>query len=192
MLSEPRINALYPDSRKKVGTHMKLRFPESQIGDWANSYSYSRGEEQLIELRPEIQKVGYLNREQLKLVALWKAPRSAGHVEKNDRNFVREITGWVFSAKEERSRIELLTLLDGVRFPSASVILHLFHPAPYPIIDFRALWSVGLNVPTQYKWTFWWPYVQYCREIAKHNSVDMRTLDRALWQYSKEKQPATK
>ena len=93
-----------------------------------------------------------------------------------------------FAATEERSRIELLTLLDGVSWPTASVILHLFHQDRYPLLDFRALWSIGLDVPSQYSFAFWWSYVEFCREVAQRNAIDMRTLDRALWQYSKENQ----
>jgi hypothetical protein len=68
------------------------------------------------------------------------------------------------------------------------VILHFFHRDPYPIIDFRALWSVSLPVPVQYGFDFWWPYVQFCRDLSDRTGLDMRTLDRALWQYSKENQ----
>jgi hypothetical protein len=169
---------------------MKLRFPETEIQVWAEIYSYPKDDAELINLRSAIQNAGYLTNKQLKLAARWKAPRSAGHTDGNDEPYVKQITSWSFSTNEERSKIEVLTLLDGVLWPSASVILHLFHPEPYPILDFRALWSVELNVPKQYSFSFWWEYVKFCRTVAKRNSVDMRTLDRALWQYSKENQKA--
>jgi len=154
----------------------------------AQRYRYPREESDLIDLKTEVQRVGYLNKSQLRLVARWKSPRSAGNVERNDDRYVKEITSWAFSAKDERSRIQVLTLLDGVLWPTASVVLHLFHKDSYPILDFRALWSVGSDVPKQYSFSFWWPYVLFCRELAQRNAVDMRTLDRALWQYSKENQ----
>ena len=164
---------------------MKLRFPESEIISWAQEYEYPREENILVELQNDIQKAGYLTKDQLRLIACWKAPRSAGHIEKNQDKYVKEITSWSFSAHQERSRIEVLTLLNGVMWPTASVILHLFHKEPYPILDFRALWSAGMVVPKQYSFPFWWKYVQFCRTTAQKSSVDMRTLDRALWQYSK-------
>ena len=73
-------------------------------------------------------------------------------------------------------------------WPTASVILHLFHRDPYPILDYRALWSVSLEVPGQYTFSFWWSYVEFCRSLAASAELDMRTLDRALWQFSKENQ----
>ncbi|MEO2054550.1 MAG: hypothetical protein ABGX83_04490 [Nitrospira sp.] len=126
----------------------------------------------------------------MQLVAKWKAPRSAGHVEKNTNGYIKDVTAFAFSTNNERSRIESLTILDGVSWPTASVLLHLFHADPYPILDFRALWSANLDVPKQYSYLFWKPYISFCREIAKRNKVSMRVLDRAMWQYSKENQKA--
>jgi hypothetical protein len=88
----------------------------------------------------------------------------------------------------ERLQIEVLTLLDGVSWPTASVILHFFHSAPYPIVDFRALWSLKNKVPKRYGFNFWQKYTSYCRGLSKRAGVSMRTLDRALWQFSKENQ----
>jgi hypothetical protein len=39
-----------------------------------------------------------------------------------------------------------------------------------------------------YEFSFWWEYTQFCRKLAAEAGVSMRTLDRALWQYSKENQ----
>ncbi|MEX0779804.1 MAG: hypothetical protein WD491_10830 [Balneolales bacterium] len=142
----------------------------------------------MIDLRKDVQQAGFLTKEQLKLLALWKSPRSAGHIEKNREAYIKEITMFSLSATDERSIIETLTLLDGVGWPTASVILHLFHKDPYPILDFRALWSVEAKLPSSYAFSFWWDYVRICRAMALRNGVDMRTLDRALWQYSKENQ----
>lgn len=79
-------------------------------------------------------------------------------------------------------------LLDGVSWPVASVLLHFGSCDRYPILDFRALWSLRIKVPKQYDFGFWWAYTLYCRSLADEHNVSMRTLDRALWQYSKEKQ----
>lgn len=166
----------------------ELRFPESEIIRIAERYSYARKEESLVAERKIVQQAGHLTKDQLRDVLLWKAPRVAGHVNKNDPSFVEEMTHCAFTAKTERARIEILTLIDGVQWPTASVILHLFHKDRYPILDFRALWSLGQDVPNVYTFEFWWPYVEYCRDLARNSKVDMRTLDRALWQYSKENQ----
>ena len=167
---------------------MHLRFDESEIESIASRYEYPREEEDLIKLRKEILSTGNLDKEQLQMVAKWKSPRSAGHVNKNSNGYVEEVTSFAFSAKDERSRIEVLTILDGVSWPTASVLLHLFHADNYPILDFRAIWSARSGVPKQYDYLFWKSYVAFCREIAEKNNISMRILDRAMWQYSKENQ----
>ncbi len=167
---------------------MILRFAESEIESIANRYKYSRNENKLIELIDEVKSNGYLNKKQLKIVANWKSPRSAKHIENNSDEYVKEITTFAFTTKDERARIEILTILDGVSWPTASVLLHFFHKEQYPIIDFRSLWSISLERPKQYKYSHWKTYVDFCRKVAKRNKVPMRDLDRALWQYSKEKQ----
>jgi hypothetical protein len=166
----------------------KLKFPANQISVIADRYDYSINEDELSALKPGIQKRGYLLKSELAKLAYWKSPRSSGHVDKNSSEYVEEVTGFAFHAKTERARIELLKVMNGVSWPTASVILHFFHKEPYPIIDYRALWSVSLEVPSQYTFDFWMVYLEFCRKLAVKSNLDMRTLDRALWQYSKENQ----
>jgi len=166
----------------------KLRFRANRIQEIASRYDYSINEDKLTELRPKVQTRGYLLKKELQKIAHWKAPRSSGYVKTSSDDYVHEITGLSLKARNERIRIEILTLLDGVSWPTASVILHFSHSDPYPIIDFRALWSVSLEVPSQYGFKLWWCYTEFGRTIVQKNNVDMRTLDKALWQYSKENQ----
>lgn len=167
---------------------LSLRFKLTDIGDIAERYQYPIQETELTKLKPEVLRRGYLTKNDLEKVAYWKAPRSAGHARKNDEEYIREITKFALATGCERARIQSLTVLDGVSWPTGSVILHLFHKDPYPILDFRALWSISADVPPQYTFGCWWDYVEFCREVARSACVDMRTLDRALWQYSKEHQ----
>ena len=166
----------------------KLRFPAKLIQDVAARYRDSISDEEIIAFRPEVRERGYLLKTELAKVAYWKAPRSSGQVNRNSDEYVEEVTGLALRATTERARVEILRILNGVSWPTASVILHFFHEDPYPIIDYRALWSVSLEVPKQYTFDFWLRYVDFCRELAESNGLDMRTLDRALWQYSKENQ----
>ena len=173
---------------------MQLRFPVSEIHQWANNYvpqgTIAELESKLIELRSTVKEQGYLDKELLKDVAYWKSPRIIHYIEKNDDDYVKEITSRAFSATDESDRIEPLLLLHGVWWPTASVILHFFHRDSYPILDFRAMWSIGLENYT-YSFPFWQEYVSFCRDIAHRNQIDMRILDQALWQYSKENQPSS-
>ena len=168
---------------------MKLRLLQSQISHYSDLYSYPQEESELLRMRSAITTAGRLTKDELHLLAKWKSPRSAGRIERNSDSFIHEITSFALAAKDERARIEVLTVLDGVLWPTASVILHIFHADRYPILDYRALWSVSTEVPPQYSFELWWKYVVFCRSVANNANVGMRTLDRALWQYSKIHQP---
>ena len=169
---------------------MRLRFPLNQIERWATAYPIGKLEPELLSLRPQVQQAGFLTRNQLHLLAQWKSARSAPRVIRNTESYVQEVTHFALSAKDERARIEALTVLDGVLWPTASVVLHVFHSEPYPIVDRRALWSVSEKVPLQYTFGLWLRYVEFCRKVAQSQGVTMRVLDRALWQYSNVKQPS--
>ena len=164
----------------------EFKFNRECIQHWADLYGY--GEiSNVTKLVKQVRKRGYLRRSELITVGKWKSPRSAGSIDNNERLFVKEVTRFALSTKCDRAAIESLTILDGVGEPTASVILHFFHKRDYPILDFRALWSVSLIDGDKYNYSYalWLEYVNFCREQAADAGVSMRILDRALWQYSK-------
>ncbi len=167
---------------------MELRFSETDIEHWAKRYQEYEEEKALMGLRDEILKKRVLTKDQLRRVARWKFPL-AGAVEKNAEEYVQTITSFALQTPNERARIEVLKVLNGVKWAIASAILHHFHTESYPILDVRALSSVNAN-PSNYTFDFWWSYVEFCRGIADRAGCTMRTLDRALWQYSKDTQRA--
>jgi hypothetical protein len=76
-----------------------------------------------------------------------------------------------------------------VGLPTASVILHFCDRRKYPILDVRVLWSLGITKPPSFSIPFWLNYTEFLRGLADRTGKDMRTVDRALWQYSRENQP---
>lgn len=105
---------------------------------------------------------------------------------------MREITRFALKARSEKARIESLMILKGVSWPVASVILHFAFPDKYPILDFRAIWSLGWEQQRQYNFDFWQKYVKELKKLAKKYRVSLRKLDKALWEYSKENQKRSK
>jgi hypothetical protein len=73
--------------------------------------------------------------------------------------------------------------------PTASTLLYFAFPDDYPILDVRALQSLGVKSRSGYSVTFWLNYLDACRALARRAGVSLRTLDKALWQYSKEGVP---
>ena len=122
-------------------------------------------------------------------MARWKTPRSRPRVARNSERDVRAATREALTSRDERRRIESLTALDGVGFPTASAILHFCHADPYPVLDTRALWSLGVEKIPRYDFEFWWAYVRVCRDLSGRSGCAMRDVDRALWEYARERAP---
>ena len=161
------------------------------IPELAKRYSYPLEDKVVDEIGPRAKSRGYFSEDDFKALCYWKTPRSQSKINSNPPGMIEEATRIALSTEYEELRIGVLTLLHGVSWPTASVVLHFAHKDPYPIIDFRALWSLGIkNRPLYYTFDYWWQYVLICRELAEKCSVSMRELDRALWQYSKENQVA--
>lgn len=169
-------------------TRLALRFPGRRIAYWANRFGDASSDDDAIAIGSRMRAEGFLTKTDLLQLSAWKSPRSRRHVARNEEGFVRAATQTALSTRDERLRIEVLTLLRGVDWPTASVILHFGHVDPYPILDIRALWSVGVASPPVYDFPFWWEYTKVCRSVTRRYSCTMRVLDRALWQYSKERQ----
>jgi len=169
-------------------TEFRLRFPVTEVMFWAARYSYADDAEVEAMGRAAAAR-GWYTRDEFLTVTRWKTQRSRSRCEGNDEASVEATTRLALSAPEERIRIEAFTRLHGVAYPTASVLLHFARPDLYPIIDYRALWSLGWDSPpASYTFEFWWEYTLACRSLAKTAGVTVRTLDRALWQYSKERQ----
>jgi hypothetical protein len=163
----------------------KLRFPRSQIPRWAKSYSYPGEEEIVDELSPRARTRGYLTWGEFLELCRWKTPRSQPRSAMNTSARVREATQIALATKDERAKMYVLRSLAGGGWPTASVILHFCEKRPYPILDYRALWSLGFARPPAYTFEFWWAYTGVVRRLAQSTGHDMRIIDRALWQFSK-------
>lgn len=167
----------------------KLRFPASKLRDWAGRYYVENDHEVEFVLAPNICKRGYLTQPEFIQICRWKTPRSRKTAASNESAYIEAVTRTALSTTSEQLRIEILTLLNGVSWPTASVILQFCHRDPYPILDFRALWSLGVDAnDITYNFDLWWEYTAICRNLADKYRLSMRELDRALWQYSKENQ----
>lgn len=178
-------------ARRRAGegavSRFALRFPLADVGRYAAGYDNPQ-EANVVALMAASRARPYLTHAELAALGEWKSPRVRSRLAANDPAYVEAVTGVALTTDNERLRIEALTLLRGVAWPMASTILHWCHPDPYPILDYRALWSLGIDTPPRYyDFPFWWAYVEHCRALAAEAGVSMRELDRALWQFSWER-----
>jgi hypothetical protein len=166
----------------------RIRLPREEVSVYSAKYTYEL-EASLEELIPTVLQQGFLTKEQLLTLGRWKSNRITHHLVKNSENLVQETTTLALATKSIRLAPQILMAMDGVGLPMASSILHWFHKDVYPILNFRALWSMGIEMPRVYSLGFWESYVIQWREVQTEWGCEKRDLDRALWQYSKEHQP---
>jgi hypothetical protein len=167
----------------------RLRFPESQVAQWAGRYSYAEDDGLRETIRPTVLARGFLRKAEFLRVCEWKTPRTKSRCAGNDEFAIQTITRAAFATGDESLKMDLLRTLAGVSWPTASTLLHFCDRRPYPILDYRALWSLGQRRPPHYTMDFWLEYLGFTRALARRLKIDIRTLDRALWQYSKARQP---
>jgi hypothetical protein len=164
------------------------RLAQTDVHRYSKEYSYPWPDLGAQEAGKLARQAGHYDLAGFLEVARWKSPRVYSLCAENPKDFVADVTRVALAARGERLRIEALTLLRGVDWPMASTLLHFARPEAYPILDFRALWSIGMPATHQYDFAFWWEYTLRCRALARMWAVDLRTLDKALWQFSKARQ----
>jgi hypothetical protein len=163
-----------------------LQFPLEQVREHAARYSYDDDVEVLAVGRAARDR-GYYTPNEFVTVCRWKTPRSGPLVDENSADTVVTQTKIALSSTaSERQRLAALRSLRGVEWATASVLLHLAYPERYPILDKRALHALGVRPRAAYSFRFWEAYVTTCLHLAERAGVDGRTLDQALWQWSKE------
>ncbi len=129
---------------------------------------------------------GHYRRAEFLLVCAWKSPRSRPLVAANPARRVAARTRAAFATGDEAARMAALLSLDGVGVPTASALLYFAFPDRYPVLDVRALESLGVRGRSTYPPAFWLAYLDACRALAAAHGVTVRTLDKALWQFSRE------
>ena len=184
----------------------EMQFPfttRKEILDWEARYidgqteKRQRQEQAVIDMRKKVKSRktsetpgGYLLTSELREMGRWKHWALPSKIDKNPPGHIEKITAEAFSPGDDWEKLKKLISyyggLDGVRQSVASVILHLYDPKKYPILDEHALRSVGIKEEYVHgpKYPFWQEYVDLCRAEVKCYDVSMRTLDRALYKYS--------
>jgi hypothetical protein len=166
-----------------------LQFPLEQVPDLAARFP-TADETDRETIGAAARARGYYRRREFLRVCAWKTPRSAPKVALNTEPAVRAATRRALTDPGEAVRMQALLSLSGVGVPTASTLLYFAFPALYPILDVRALESLGIKPRSQYPISFWLGYLEACRALAEQGGVSIRTLDKALWQWSKERSVA--
>ena len=160
-----------------------------RLREYWNEYNYYREEtnELFDSFAGNVKKRGYLTRNDLMRIFLWKADRV---VERNEDE-LNKVTRRVFEVDHEnegevKRLLNELTQLDGIKIPMASVILSILFPEKYGVFDKNVRKALDGKKYTNSPKAFW-DYQIKTREIAKEQSkLDgkewfPRDVDKALW-----------
>jgi hypothetical protein len=166
----------------KTSSEFVLKFAPSEIDALAERYGYAQDDDALLA-GMRIASGDY-SRENLKVIVNWKSTRRAALIDDNKDDHIAVALKFASAASTpEFMAVAVLTALHGVGIPMASAILTAINPEKYTILDFRALQSLGVeNWPGSVG--YYVSYLEACRELAARHGKSLRTLDRALWQWS--------
>ncbi len=133
----------------------------------------------------------HLDKRHFVRLASWKTPRGRPRYERNAPAVVREVTRLACQASNERLKVQVLMLLQGVNVTVAAAILHFFNPRLFPIFDRRArttLSKASLWRRSRVKdasLDAWSEYVLVMRRLSRRFRVSLRDLDKALYAYDR-------
>jgi hypothetical protein len=166
----------------------QLEFAPARLRHFSDRYNYADDTEPL-DAGHRIACSDY-TRANLEIIFRWKTgSRGISRLARNSDEEVRDAPEPAINARTERASVAVLCGLSGVGIPVASAILICIDPLRYTILDFRALEAPGIT--DHYETIdFYLLYMAHRRDLAVRHAISLRDLDRALWQWSKDKSPS--
>ena len=163
---------------------LSLRFDPAEIPRLARKYGPQQ-DKTALAAGTRIRQ-GERNRGAMAEIFEWKTKgRGRSRLHSNTDDEIADALTLACKARTERAAIAVLCGLHGVDVPVASAILTAIYPDRYTVLDFRALEALG-NKNRHKSVNFYLEYLNACRRLATVHSIQLRDLDRALWQWSKD------
>ena len=162
-----------------------------KIKNWALRYSKfdcDKDEWILEKIQTSLASNGHLDLTDLKSLGVWKngSERLSKCFAKNEPQKIRRQTHEAYQHQCIRPLRELYGFRTG--FPMVSSFMHFAFPMEFPVIDRRALATLGVDDNTTMSRHIWILYCDKCRVWTDRFHVSYRELDRALWQFNLEKE----
>ena len=178
--------------------YFQLQPAEAELQELAEQYWQKTGEkEQELEKAAfeagEAIRNGDFTLANLEAIVRWKSERVVHYLIGNSNEKIRRVLAVAAAAAAStETAVTALLELQGVDIPVASAILAAIYPERYTVLDFRALEALG---HARHDVHFYEEYLDFCKRLADSNIVKpqsnlpaptpLRTLDRALWEWSR-------
>ena len=154
---------------------------------WSDISATNRIQQRGLEAEmPRYRMQQHLDKRVFMTLGMWKSPRPKPRYERNTEQAITDITRRAFIAKRDADGIQVMTRLHGVAQRTASAMLHWMCPDRYPILDIHVLWGLGMTPPASWERPEIYARVaNRMRTEANRLDSDLRTLDRAVWTWSR-------
>lgn len=166
--------------RDDTGARISAEF----VQRWSELYPTEKDRPLFEQVGPAVVARGYYSRDDFLAVGRWKSARSLSYLERNSDNDIKDVTRMALAAPE-RLRYRILGVLHGVGEKMASALLTVPYPEQFTVADYRAIETLRAHGELDGQPSDYVAYLRLCRELASRVGTDLRTLDRALWQWSK-------
>lgn len=135
---------------------------------------------------------GFLSKEQILKILMWKSPRPKRLYYSNSEKEINEITYQAFKTENDSLKIHILTALKGVSYPAASAILMFYDPKKFAVIDIRVWRQLykarlvdsnpsGQNFSLKECEIFY----QVIRKLANEMNLSARQVEKRIFDYDK-------
>jgi len=178
--------------------YFQLQPAEAELQDLAEQYWQTSGEKEH-ELEKAAFEAGDAIRNgdyslaNLEAIVRWKSERAVQVLIGNSNEKIRRALA-VAASPESSTETAVKALLDlhGIDIVLASAVLAAIFPERYTVLDFRTLEALG---HARHDVRFYEEYLAFCKRLAESNIVTqqselpaptpLRTIDRALWEWSR-------
>jgi hypothetical protein len=178
--------------------YFQLQPPETELQQLAEQYWQKAGEkEHALEKAAfeagEAIRNGDYSLANLEAIVRWKSERAVQYLIGNSNEKIRQALAIAASPDSStEAAVKALVDLHGVDIPVASAVLAAIFPERYTVLDYRTLEALG---HARHDVHFYEEYLDFCKRLAESNIVkpqsdlpaptSLRTLDRALWEWSR-------
>ena len=162
------------------------------IRNWQSKYELEAGDDTdygaLVKLLAQEATTARFNFSTIVQVVDWKASRIKGLMDFTCPEKYCAFVRLAYDTANRRTKLWILTSLEGWGIPMASTMLHFLHPNRFPIVDYRVLQVLRdrtgfiANRDTE---KGYWRYYSEIHYIMRTTGCRMREIDRALWAFHK-------
>lgn len=145
------------------------------------------------ELREKFQRNRFATKEDLRKIIEWKfqgqlkgrKSLNINRLNNFSAELIEGISKLVVTTDSDKTRLRLLTVIDGVGYSIATVILSFFDPQNYGVLDFHAWNAIFQDREKTFGERECLKFIRELRKIAREVGLPCRDVEKALFKKDK-------